>query len=165
MDRLLSLEPSNVVPIRIEHGHKCYGEITLRNVMYTMPVAFRLQPLIKTRYTVRPQSGIISPLARLTIEIICHLPPASNLPHSFPHCDDSFLLHSVVVPGATIKEPSSMFDAVPNDWFTTKKKQVFVDSGIKITFVGSPVLAQLVEDGYMDEIREVLIKESFWKLF
>ena len=41
-----------------------------------------------------------------------------------------------------------MFDAVPNDWFTTKKKQVFVDTGIKITFVGSPILAQLVEDGY-----------------
>ena len=57
-----------------------------------------------------------------------------------------------------------MFDAVPNDWFTTKKKQVFVDSGIKITFVGSPVLAQLVEDGYMDEIREVLEKsDPEWK--
>ena len=57
-----------------------------------------------------------------------------------------------------------MFDAVPNDWFTTKKKQVFVDSGIKITFVGSSVLAQLVEDGYMDEIREVLQKsDPEWK--
>ena len=129
-----------------------------------MPIAFRLQPLIKTRYTVRPQSGIISPLARLTIEIVYHLPPGSNLAHSFPQWDDSFLLRSVVVPGATIKKPSSMFDAVPNDWFTTKKKQVFVDSGIKITFVGSPVLAQLVEDGYMDEIKEVLQKsDPEWK--
>jgi hypothetical protein len=160
MDRLISLEPSNLVAVRIEHGHKCSGELTLRNVMYTMPVAFRLQPLIKTRYTVRPQAGIISPLATLTIEIVYHLPPGSNLPHSFPLCDDAFLLHSVVVPGAAIKEPSSMFDAVPNDWFTTKKKQVFIDSGIKIMFVGPPVLAQPVADGSMDDIRDVLEKSE-----
>ncbi|KAJ7976420.1 Ankyrin repeat containing protein [Quillaja saponaria] len=166
MDRLISLDPSNIVPIRIEPGQKCYGELTLRNVMYTMPVAFRLQPLIKTRYTIKPQSGIISPLATLTLEIVYHIPPGSNsnLPHSFPHCDDSFLLHSVVVPGAAIKEPSSMFDAVPNDWFTTKKKQVFIDSGIKIMFVGSLILSQLVADGSMDEIRGVLERsDPKWK--
>ncbi|KAJ7971924.1 Ankyrin repeat containing protein [Quillaja saponaria] len=166
MDRLISLDPSNIVPIRIESAQKCYGELTLRNVMYTMPVAFRLQPLIKTRYSVKPQSGIISPLATLTIEIVYHLPPGSNsnLPHSFPHCDDSFLLNSVVVPGAATKEPSSMFDAVPIDWFTTKKKQVFIDSGIRIMFVGSLILAQLVVDGAMDQIREVLERsDPSWK--
>ncbi|KAE8099735.1 hypothetical protein FH972_017691 [Carpinus fangiana] len=140
MDRLISLEPSILVAVRIEHGHKCSGELTLRNVM--------------------PQAGIISPLATLTIEIVYHLPPGSNLPHSFPLCDDAFLLHSVVVPGAAIKEPSSMFDAVPNDWFTTKKKQVFIDSGIKIMFVGPPVLAQLVADDSMDDIRDVLEKSE-----
>ena len=123
MDRLIRLDPSNIVPIRVEAGQKCVGHITLRNVMYTMPVAFRLQPLIKTRYIVKPQSGIISPLATITLEIVYHLPPGSNLPHSYPHSDDSFLLHSVVVPGAAIKESSSMFDSVPSDWFTTKKKQ------------------------------------------
>ncbi|KAF7819257.1 ankyrin repeat and protein kinase domain-containing protein 1-like [Senna tora] len=156
--------PSNIVAIRVEAGQKCVGHITLRNVMYTMPVAYRLQPMIKTRYTVKPQSGIISPLATLTIEIVYHLPPAANLPHSFPHCDDSFLLHSVVVPGAAIKEPSSMFDVVPIDWFTTKKKQVFIDSGIKIMFVGSSILAQLVAHGSMDEIREVLERsDPSWK--
>nr|AGG82491.1 vapyrin [Datisca glomerata] len=158
MDRLISLEPSNLVPIRIEPGQKCYGKLTLRNVMYTMPVAFRLQPLIKTRYTVKPQSGIISPLSTLTIEIVYNLPQGSNLPDYFPHSDDSFLLHSVVVPGAAIKEPSYSFDSVPSDWFTTKKKQVFIDSGIKIMFVGSAVLAQLVADGSMDDIREVFEK-------
>ncbi|KAM1078831.1 protein VAPYRIN-like [Malus sylvestris] len=164
MDRLISLEPSNFVAIRIEPGQKCYGQLTLRNVMYTMPVAFRLQPLIKNRYTVKPQSGIISPLEKLTVEIVYHLPPGSSLPDSFPYCNDSFLLHSVVVPGAAIKDSSSTFDAVPNDWFTTKKKQVFIDSGVKIMFVGSPVLAQLVSDGLMDDIREVLEKsETSWR--
>ncbi|KAK7315552.1 hypothetical protein VNO77_34104 [Canavalia gladiata] len=160
MDRLIRLDPSNTVLIRVEPGQKCHGKITLRNVMYTMPVAFRLQPLYKTRYTVKPQSGIISPLATLTLEITYHLPQGSNLPHSFPHSDDSFLLHSVLVPGAAIKEPSSMFDAVPSDWFTTKKKQVFIDSGIKVMFAGSHILAQLVENGSMDEIREVLEKSD-----
>ncbi|KAF3441433.1 hypothetical protein FNV43_RR15347 [Rhamnella rubrinervis] len=164
MDRLISLEPSNIVPIRIETGQRCSGELTLRNVMHTMPVAFRLQPLIKSRYTVRPQTGIISPLEKLTVEIVYNLPPGSNLPDSFPYCHDSFLLHSVVVPGAAIKDTSSTFDAVPSDWFTTKKKQVFIDSGIKIMFVGSPVLAQLVVNGSMDDIREVLERsEPAWK--
>ncbi|XVF30743.1 hypothetical protein REPUB_Repub16aG0084800 [Reevesia pubescens] len=156
MDRLIRLEPSNLVAVRIEPGQKCYGELTLRNVMYTMPVAFRLQPMNKGRYTVKPQSGIIAPLGTLTVEIVYHLPPGSLLPHSFPLSDDSFLLHSVVVPGAAIKDSTSSFDAVPNDWFTTRKKQVFIDSGIKIIFVGSPVLVQLVMDGSMDEIRDVL---------
>ncbi|CAB4316281.1 unnamed protein product [Prunus armeniaca] len=164
MDRLISLEPSNFVAIRIEPGQKCYGQLTLRNVMYTMPVAFRLQPLIKNRYTVKPQSGIISPLEKLTIEIVYHLPQGSSLPDSFPYCHDSFLLHSVVVPGAAIKDSSSTFDAVPSDWFTTKKKQVFIDSGVKVMFVGSPILAQLVADGLMDDIREVLEKsDPSWK--
>ncbi|EHA8590586.1 ankyrin repeat domain-containing protein 65 [Cocos nucifera] len=164
MDRLLSLEPSNQVSIRIEPGQKCYGELTLRNVMYTMPVAFRLQPVNRVRYTVRPQSGIIAPLATLTVEIAYLLPPTSPVPDSVPHSDDSFLLHSVVVPGAAIKDPSSTFDSVPSDWFTTKKKQVFIDSGIRIFFVGSAVLARLVAAGSMDSVREVLERsEPEWR--
>ncbi|KAJ8763193.1 hypothetical protein K2173_025578 [Erythroxylum novogranatense] len=161
MDRLISLEPSNLVAIRIEPGQKCYGELTLRNVMYTMPVAFRIQALNKARYTVKPQSGIIAPLATLTVDVTYHLPPGSVTPEIFPHCEDSFLLNSVVVPGAAIKDSTS--DAVPNDWFT-KKKQIFIDSGIKIMFVGSPVLAQLVKNGAMDDIREVLERsDPSWK--
>ncbi|XAR69873.1 Non-specific serine/threonine protein kinase [Bertholletia excelsa] len=160
MDRLISLEPSNTVAIRIEQGQKCYGEVTLRNVMYTMPVAFRLHPLNRVRYTIRPQSGIIAPLTALTVEISYNVPPNSSLPDSFPHSDDAFELHSVVVPGAAVKDPTSTFDSVPNDWFTTKKKQVFVDSGLKVMFVGSLILAQLVTEGCMDEIREVLEKSE-----
>ncbi|KAB2071590.1 hypothetical protein ES319_A08G232400v1 [Gossypium barbadense] len=156
MDRLISLEPSNLVVIGVEPGQKCSGQLTLRNVMYTMPVAFRIQPRNKDRYTVKPLTGIVAPLGTVTVEIVYHLPLGSFLPDSFPCSDDSFLLHSVVVPGAAIKGSMSSFDAVPNDWFTTKKKQVFVDTGIKIMFVGSPVLAQLVMDGSMDDVREVL---------
>lgn len=153
MDRLITVEPSSLIPVRIEPPGKCSGHLTLRNVMYTMPVAFRLSPLIKSRYTFKPQSGIIPPLANLTVEIVYHLPPGSNLPESFPRSDDSFLLHSVVVPGAASNFAS---DAVPADWFTTRKKQVFVDSGIRVVFVGSAVAAQLVAEGAMEEAREVL---------
>ncbi|MFS7956992.1 putative non-specific serine/threonine protein kinase [Helianthus anomalus] len=163
MDRLISLEPSNVVVIRIEHGQKCCGELTLKNVMYTMPVAFRLQPVNKERYTVRPQSGIISPLTTLRVEISYDF-HQSGLPRSVPYCDDSFLLHSVVVPGAAVKNPSSTHDSVPNDWFTARKKQVFVDSGIKVMFVGSVVMASLMKNGSMDEIRDVLEKgDPSWR--
>ncbi|XP_068636254.1 protein VAPYRIN-like [Aristolochia californica] len=164
MDRLIKLEPSNVVAIRVEPGQKCYGELTLRNVMYTMPVAFRLQAINRARYSVRPQSGIISPLCTLSVEITYLMPPGSTVPDRGLHSDDSFLLHSVVVPGAAVKDPSSTFDSVPNDWFTTKKKQVFIDSGIKIIFVGSPILAELVAEGTMDQVREVLERsDSSWR--
>ncbi|XP_052175893.1 protein VAPYRIN-like [Diospyros lotus] len=164
MDRLISLEPSSLVAIRIEPGQKCSGELTLRNVMYTMPVAFRIQPINRSRYNIRPQSGIIAPLTAISVEITYHLPADANLPDSFPYCDDAFQLHSVVVPGAAIKDAASSFDSVPSDWFTTKKKQVFIDSGIRVMFVGSPVLARLVASGAMDEVREVLEKsDPAWK--
>ncbi|MFS8004595.1 putative non-specific serine/threonine protein kinase [Helianthus anomalus] len=163
MDRLITLEPSNVVAIRVEPSEKCYGKLTLRNVMYTMPVAFQLKPVNKVAYMVRPQTGIIPPLTTVTVEIAYDLPPNSNLPESYPYCGDSFLLHSVVVPDAAVKT-TSMNGSVPSDWFTTRKKQVFVDSGIKVMFVGSVVLAKLVTDGSIDEIRDVLEKsDPTWK--
>ncbi|XP_047308913.1 protein VAPYRIN-like [Impatiens glandulifera] len=154
MDRLITLEPSNMAVIRIEPAQKCSGELTLRNVMYTMPVAFRLQPVNKTRYSVRPQSGIIAPLATLTVEITYNLSPNAALPDSYPRCDDVFQLHSVVAPGAAFKDPS--LDSVPMDWFTTRKKQVFIDSCIRVGFVGSVVLSRLVADGSMEGVREAL---------
>ncbi|CAN1123653.1 Protein VAPYRIN [Linum perenne] len=152
MDRLIKLEPSSTAAITIEpSGHKCSGVLNLRNVMYTMPVAFRIQPLNKNRYSIKPQSGIIPPLATQSVEITYILPPGSSLPDKFPRSDDSFLLHSVVVPGA-----ASSLDAVPNEWFTTRKKQVFQDSGIKIMFVGSPVLDVAISQGRADIVQLLL---------
>ncbi|CAN1132279.1 Protein VAPYRIN [Linum perenne] len=158
MDRLIKLEPSNIAAIRIDpSGKNCSGELTLRNVMYTMPVAFRIQALNRSRYSIKPQSGVISPLAVQTIEITYLLPPDLSLPEKFPHSDDSFLLHSVVVPGAAVKD----LESVPNDWFTARKKQVFQDSGLKVMFVGGPVLARMVGDGAaVADLREVLERTS-----
>ncbi|PKA50910.1 E3 ubiquitin-protein ligase KEG [Apostasia shenzhenica] len=168
MDRLIKLEPSNQVAVRVEPGQRCYGELTLRNVMYTMPVAFRLLPLNRARFSVRPQTGIIAPLATLKLEIT-YLPPASPaplLPDCAPDSDDSFFLDSVVSPGVSFKDGSGAvsLDAVPADWFTAKKKQVFTDSGLRVFFVGSAVLSRLVEGGDMERVREVLeISDPNWR--
>ncbi|CAM8962788.1 unnamed protein product [Rhodiola kirilowii] len=165
MDRLIGLEPSNTVMIRVEPGEKCFGQLTLKNVMHTMPVGFRLEPKKAAHYSVSPQSGIISPLSKLTVEIV-YLPPSSAFLEEQDFKGDGngdgFLLHSVVVPGAVAKD--KLLDAVPSDWFTKRKKQVFVDSGIRIKFVGSVILAKLVMEGSMDEVREVLDRsEPSWK--
>ncbi|KAG0483711.1 hypothetical protein HPP92_011795 [Vanilla planifolia] len=160
MDRLIGLEPSNRVTVRIEPGKRCYGCLTLRNVMHTMPVAYRLLPLNRPRFNVRPETGIIAPLATLTVEItyLPPPPPAPLLPESVPESDESFFLDSVVAAGASVKDGASFssLDAVPADWFTAKKKQVFSDSGIRLYFVGSAVLSRLVADGDMVKVREVL---------
>ncbi|KAG0473804.1 hypothetical protein HPP92_015661 [Vanilla planifolia] len=167
MDRLLRLEPSNEIVVRIEENQRCSGVLTLRNVMYTMPVAFRILPLNRTRFDIRPQTGIIAPLATLAVEIT-YLPPASPsplLPESYPESDETFFLDSVVSPGAVFKDGASAnsLDAVPADWFTAKKKQVFSDSALRVFYVGSPVLASLVHNGDMDKLREVLDRsDSTW---
>jgi len=91
-DKLISFEPSNLVAVRIEQGQKCYGVVTMRNVMYTMPVVFRLLPVNKNRYSVRPQTWIIAPLTTFTVEITYHLAPNGFLPDSLPYCNDGFQL-------------------------------------------------------------------------
>ncbi|KAG0467779.1 hypothetical protein HPP92_017107 [Vanilla planifolia] len=160
MDRLISLEPSNEVAIRIEPNQRCSGVLTLRNVMYTMPVAFRLLPLNRTRFSIRPQNGIIAPLATLDVEVIYLPPPPPSplLPDFVPESDESFFLDSVVSPGAAFKDgaTATSLDTVPAEWFTTKKKQVFTDSAVRVFYVGSLVLFRLVQKGDLDKLREVL---------
>ncbi|ERM93580.1 ankyrin repeat domain-containing protein 65 [Amborella trichopoda] len=159
MDRLIRFEPSSMVAIRIEPGHKCSGTVTFRNVMHTMPVAFRLQPVEKGRYVARPQSGIIPPLGTVMLELSYNMAPNEQLPDSLiPYPDHRFLLHSVVVPGATLA--SHALDNVPPDWFTAKKKQVFADSALRVMFIGAPVLAKLVTDGNMEDLRAVLERDD-----
>ncbi|KAL9675449.1 hypothetical protein QQ045_003651 [Rhodiola kirilowii] len=156
MDRLISFDSSNPVPVSIEPGQRCTGELTLLSVMHTMPVAFRIQPIDRMKYTVRPESGIIFPLAKVKVEIVYQMATNMALPDSpnFPLADDSFLLHSVVVPGAVPKD--ALASSVPQEWFAARRKQVFIDSGIKVVFVGASVLVKLVMTGDMDKLRDVI---------
>ncbi|KAG0468732.1 hypothetical protein HPP92_018060 [Vanilla planifolia] len=160
MDRLIKMEPSNEVVVRIEPGRRSFGVVTLRNVMYTMPVAFRLLPLNRARFGIRPRAGIIAPLSAVAVKIT-YLPPplpAPLLPDCAPESDDTFYLESVISPGVVFKEGASVasLDAVPADWFNAKKKQVFSDSALRLFYVGSSVLSRLVVEGEVEKLREVL---------
>ncbi|RCV41620.1 hypothetical protein SEVIR_9G150300v4 [Setaria viridis] len=160
MDRLVIPEPSNEVMVRVEPGRQARGELTLRNAMHTMPVAFRLQPAVRGRFAVRPHTGILAPLAAVTVEVM-YLGSAAPEGHSSgsgggSRGEDAFLLHSVVAPGAAVKEPVTALDSVNPEWFSARRKQVFVDSGIRASFVGASVAARLVAAGAVEALREVL---------
>ncbi|KAF8684365.1 hypothetical protein HU200_044254 [Digitaria exilis] len=163
MDRLVIPEPSSEVMVRVEPGRQAKGELTLRNAMHTMPVAFRLQPAVRGRFSVRPHTGILAPLAAVTVEVIYLGPTAPEGPSSASGGgggsrggEDAFLLHSVVAPGTAVKEPVTALDSVNPEWFSARKKQVFVDSGIRASFVGASVAARLVAAGAVEALREVL---------
>ncbi|XP_066386560.1 protein VAPYRIN-like [Miscanthus floridulus] len=171
MDRLVIPEPSNEVMVRVEPGRRARGELTLRNAMHTMPVAFRLQPAVRGRFAVRPHTGILAPLAAVTVEVLYLASVAPEGPSESgggggggSRGEDAFLLHSVVAPGAAVKEPVTALDSVNPEWFSARRKQVFVDSGIRASFVGASVAARLVEAGAVEALREVLDRsEPEWR--
>lgn len=168
MDRLVIPEPSSEVMVRVEPGRQARGELTLRNAMHTMPVAFRLQPAVRGRFAVRPHTGILAPLAAVTVEVLYLASVApegrSGSGGGGSRGEDAFLLHSVVVPGAAVKEPVTALDSVNPEWFSARRKQVFVDSGIRASFVGASVAARLVEAGAVEALREVLDRsEPEWR--
>ncbi|NP_001183487.1 ankyrin repeat domain-containing protein 50 [Zea mays] len=165
MDRLVIPEPSNEVVVRVEPGRQARGELTLRNAMHTMPVAFRLQPAVRGRFAVRPHTGILAPLAAVTVDVLyLASAPPEGPSGSGSRGEDAFLLHSVVAPGAAVKEPVTALDSVNPEWFSARSKQVFVDSGIRASFVGASVAARLVEAGAVEALREVLDRsEPEWR--
>ncbi|XP_066386591.1 protein VAPYRIN-like [Miscanthus floridulus] len=170
MDRLVIPEPSNEVMVRVEPGRQARGELTLRNAMHTMPVAFRLQPAVRGRFAVRPHTGILAPLAAVTVEVLYLASVAPEGPSESggggggSRGEDAFLLHSVVAPGAAVKEPVTALDSVNPEWFSARRKQVFVDSGIRASFVGASVAARLVEAGAVEALRKVLDRsEPEWR--
>lgn len=108
MDRLVIPEPTNEVVVRVEPGRPARGELTLRNAMHTMPVAFRLQPAVRSRFAVRPHTGILAPLAAVTVEVVylASAAPEGPVVVGSRLREDAFLLHSVVAPGAAVRSPS-----------------------------------------------------------
>ncbi|KAI5061598.1 hypothetical protein GOP47_0024103 [Adiantum capillus-veneris] len=147
MDRLVIIEPKLLI-FKCEIGEKACASFSLRNVMYTMPIAFAVQTSSPTKYIIKPPLGIISPLGTTNVEITAY--PLTELPNSLPYCSDKFVVKSVVVPGGKDNE------VVSPEWFTAKKKQVFSDHGLRLIFIGGGIVRKLVANGALDELREVL---------
>ena len=49
------------------------------------------------------------------------------------------LLHSVVAVGIVAKESMTTLGLVNLEWFSTRTKQMYVDNGIRASFVGTSV--------------------------
>ncbi|XP_024520504.1 ankyrin repeat and protein kinase domain-containing protein 1-like [Selaginella moellendorffii] len=155
MDRLLVIDPKELV-FDFEIGQRCSSFVILKNVMFTMPVAFKITASSNAgmanskKYTMKPSQGIISPAGRATVEII--LNPQQSLPDEFPNSLDKFVVKSLVVPGG------NQHNSVSNEWFESKKNFVYADAGLKAFFKGSAIVSALVAspDSTMEDVREVL---------
>lgn len=75
------------------------------------------------------------------------------------------LLHNVVAAGVVAKEPMTTLGSVNLEWFSTRMKQLFVDNGIRASFVGTSMATWLVvEDSAVEELKEVLNhREPEWR--
>ncbi|KAJ7549694.1 hypothetical protein O6H91_07G063000 [Diphasiastrum complanatum] len=150
MDRLLRIEPEEVV-LHFEVGRRCAGMFILRNVMHTMPVAFKVLTTAPRKFGVKPPNGIIGPLGIATVEIVygAH----SDLPENYPFIQDQFLVKSVLAP------VGARYETAPNDWFSCKQRQVYSDMSLRIVMVGGSILRSLVSTRSMELVREVLERE------
>ncbi|KAJ7554440.1 hypothetical protein O6H91_06G140500 [Diphasiastrum complanatum] len=151
MDRLLAIEP-NELTIHFEAGRKSSGLLHVRNLMHTMPVAFKVQTTAPKKYVAKPSTGIIPPLGVTTVEITSSL--RSELPEDYPFTSDKLIVKSVLVPGDSAHQ-----DCISSEWFSSKKKQVFTDAGLKIMMVGGGILRSLVSAASMEYVREVLERD------
>eukprot|EP00250_Pteridium_aquilinum_P030794 c42150_g1_i1 orf=223-435(+) len=68
MDRLIIIEPNPLI-LKYEIGEKSCASISLKNVMFTMPVAFNVRTSSPSTYTIKPPYGIIAPLGVASVEI------------------------------------------------------------------------------------------------
>ncbi|KAJ7543580.1 hypothetical protein O6H91_09G044100 [Diphasiastrum complanatum] len=151
MDRLLAIEPKEVV-MHFEVGRTCVGVFNLRNLMHTMPVAFKVQTTAPKRYVVKPPNGIIRHLGVAIVEIVCQ--PQSDLPDEFPFMQHKFVVKSVVAPAGAPDH-----GAIPNDWFCSRKRHVYSDTSLRVVIVGGCILRSLAATGSMENVREVLERD------
>lgn len=157
MDKLLIVEPKELT-IWFELGKKVHSELRMRNVMHTMPVAFKVQTTATKMLTLKPAIGIIPPLGSVAVDVVMH--SQRTLPESgFPISDDKVVVKSVVVPGGL-----SSHQSVSHDWFIPGRKQVFTDGKLRVIFVGGTILRSLISHGMnskqaMEEAREVLERD------
>lgn len=148
------VEPRDLV-MHFELGSTCSGLVRIRNVMHTMPVAFKVQTTSPNKYLVKPPCGIIAPLATAELEVVMHA--MHDFPDHFPLTKDKFMVKSVVVPGGNCKDGM----VPPAEWFDSYKKVVFVDARLRTILVGGGILRQLLAGpkSTMEDVRMVLESE------
>ncbi|KAJ7549701.1 hypothetical protein O6H91_07G063600 [Diphasiastrum complanatum] len=150
MDRLLKIEPEQVV-LHFEVRRRCAGTFILRNVIDTMPVAFKVETTAPKKYGVKPSNGVIGPFGIAIVEIMYYA--HFGLPKEYPFIQDQFLVKSLVVPA------SARYKTVPKEWFSCKRRQVYSDTSLRIVMIGAGILRNLVSTGSMESVREVLERE------
>lgn len=156
MDRLVQVQ-ENEVRIDFEVGCKCRTTIHLKSLIDTMPVAFKVQTSTPDKFLVKPPNGFISPLGDFSFEII--LKPRKDLPEEFPRSKDRFLIKTALAPDCKM-DGNDFPDKVPNDWFASRKKQVFVDAKLKVVYIGGFLLRHLVAKGDVDSVKQILKRHN-----
>ncbi|BBN18397.1 hypothetical protein MPTK1_8g02160 [Marchantia polymorpha subsp. ruderalis] len=151
MDRLLEVKESEV-RIEFELRTKCRATINLRNLMHTMHVAFKVQTTSPEMFSVKPPNGFIAPLGEYSFEVILML--QSEMPEHFPRSKDKFLVKSAMAPGGGLTE------RVPNEWFASRKKHVFLDAKLRVVYSGAFILRHLVARGELDPVKYLLKRQS-----
>jgi hypothetical protein len=67
--------------------------------------------------------------------------PQLKVLEEFTLFDDKFLMKNMIIPGDT------PFTSTFKEWFSTKKKHVFIDGQLHVIFVGGNILKLLVAKG------------------
>ena len=84
MDKLISLETMNIEKIKLEPEQN------------TMLVPFRFQLVMKSCYTIRPQTGVVLFLSILSVLAMILIVITLQIHDSTSYCENLFLLRSVV---------------------------------------------------------------------
>ncbi|KAL3699192.1 hypothetical protein R1sor_017214 [Riccia sorocarpa] len=151
MDRLLEVKQAEVT-IDFELRTKCRTRINMKNLMHTMPVAFKVQSTSPKMFSVRPPNGCIPPLGDFSLEVV--LVPQDELPESFPCTRENFFIKSAMAPGGFATE------RIPAEWFSVRKKHVFLDAKLRVVFSGAFLLRHLVARGEIENVRFVIQRKS-----
>ncbi|KAI5077748.1 hypothetical protein GOP47_0007572 [Adiantum capillus-veneris] len=155
MPHLVHVEQKEVI-FKFELGQKCKSLLHIRNLMHTMPVAFKLQTTSPHKFRVRPPNGYVQPLSELTIDII--LKPQQELPPSFPFSTEKFVLKTALAHNTNGN--SSLPEGLPDAWFSSPQTRVFIDAKLKVIYIGASLLRHCVAREDEHALREIFQRHT-----
>eukprot|EP00250_Pteridium_aquilinum_P033279 c5402_g1_i1 orf=1-2583(-) len=155
MNHLVHVEEKEII-IDFELGRKCKTTVHLRNLMHTMPVAFKLQTTSPYKFLVRPSNGYIQPLAECTLEVI--LKPQQELPPAFPFSEEKFVLKTALAPSGD--DDIALPERVRNEWFLSPKTQIFTNAKLKVVYIGTFLLQHCIASGDVFGVKQMLMRQT-----